>query len=463
MRIANSIPKTLCIGLLALPAVASFAAPTVTSISAGYAHVLFVESDGSMWGMGYTGDGELGQGFVLILTNYPIQILASNVNTVAAGLNHSLFLETDGSLWAMGDNTYGELGDGMIANHYFPEKIVPSGVTTISAGGQFSLYRTVTGHPITTIALWGMGRNIFDELGVGTIYDGTNVPVLCQSTQFILDEVVAFDAGNYSSFVIREDGSLWATGLDSFGELGDGHGITPENPEEIVSNSVLAVSSGTYHTLFIKNDGGLWAMGADKSGQLGDNTNVLHRIPEQVGVNAMAIAAGGAHSLFIKADGSLWGMGSNGVGQVGDGTTIDRHVPVQIVSSNVVAVAAGDQYSLFVKSDGSLWGMGDNTYGQLGDGSFNAQHAPIRIVPPPPSPAITNLTLSGNNVVLSGTNGMSGGTYYTLMSTNMALPRAQWTAIATNVLDADGGFIITAANAANRAAGQQFFIIQLAY
>lgn len=53
-------------------------------------------------------------------------------------------------------------------------------------------------------------------------------------------------------------------------------------------------------------------------------------------------------------------------------------------------------------------------------------------------------------------NGQSGGAYLTLASTNLTLPLNQWTPVATNSLSAYGDFTITATNAVNPNAPQQF-------
>src|ERR1700690_2506426 len=84
---------------------------SVTKIAAGGEHSVFLESDGSLWAMGYNHNGELGDGSNSN-TNRPEQIAILNVTAVAAGYAHTLFLKGDGSLWATGYNGDGELGDG---------------------------------------------------------------------------------------------------------------------------------------------------------------------------------------------------------------------------------------------------------------------------------------------------------------------------------------------------------------
>ena len=79
---------------------------------------------------------------------------------------------------------------------------------------------------------------------------------------------------------------------------------------------------------------------------------------------------------------------------------------------------------------------------------------------PPAQPAITRISLSGGNLVINGTNGVSGQTYYVLSATNLAQPRSQWLPISTNVLNTSGNFTITATNAVNSNVPQAFYILQ---
>ena len=50
--------------------------------------------------------------------------MAGGVTAIAAGYYHSLFLKSDGSLWAMGYNGEGELGDGTTDDINSPEQIL---------------------------------------------------------------------------------------------------------------------------------------------------------------------------------------------------------------------------------------------------------------------------------------------------------------------------------------------------
>lgn len=80
------------------------------------------------------------------------------------------------------------------------------------------------------------------------------------------------------------------------------------------------------------------------------------------------------------------------------------------------------------------------------------------IVYPTIPPGITNFSLSGRNVVINGTNGQAGATYYLLSTTNLTVPRTQWRTLATNVLTA-GNFNFIGTNAITSGSAQQFYML----
>jgi uncharacterized repeat protein (TIGR03803 family) len=100
-------------------------------------------------------------------------------------------------------------------------------------------------------------------------------------------------------------------------------------------------------------------------------------------------------------------------------------------------------------------------FGYLSGFYFGLDGISVEPAQPPGITSIAGISLSGANLVLNGTGGLSGQTYFLLMGTNLAEPFNQWTPVATNVPGADGNFSITATNAANPNAPQRFYILQL--
>jgi len=135
----------------------------------------------------------------------------------------------------------------------------------------------------------------------------------------------------------------------------------------------------------IKSDGSLWAWGNNSQGQLGDGTRDHKDAPVRIGTDTdwKTISTGAYHSLALKADGSLWAWGNNSQGQLGDGTRtysdtgsykrIDhgKDVPTRI-DTGWKAVSAGSGLSLAIERDGSLWAWGGGVHPMAASDSLPA-------------------------------------------------------------------------------------------
>jgi len=198
---------------------------------------------------------------------------------------------------------------------------------------------------------------------------------------YIISGAVA--AGNNHSLALKSDQTVWAWGLNSSGQLGDGTTGNHSTPVQVSSlTSAIAIAAGLNHSLALKADGSVVAWGSNTNGQLGDNSTTQKTSPVSVSglTTAVAIAAGTNHSLALKSDGTVVAWGSNANGQLGDNSTTQRLTPVAVSSlSSVVAIAAGSDHSLALKADGTIVAWGANGSGQLGDGSNTQRLTPVAV------------------------------------------------------------------------------------
>ena len=305
------------------------------------------------------------------------------VATMSAGRQHTAAIGRDRSLWVWGSNTSGQLGDGTRNARDRPVQI---GATmnwgAVSAGGAHTVALGMNG------SLWAWGQNSSGQLGDGT--GGRGIDRL-EPIQIGRDRNWAqISAGASHTLAVRNDGSLWAWGNNSFGQLGDGTTDNRFAPVRIgIDRNWLYVSAGYWHTLAIKTDGTLWAWGRNDEAQLGDGTISNRFAPVQIGfaTDWTSISAGQHHSAAIKLDRSLWVWGSNLSGQLGDGMgyrVSSRHSPNRIEAAmDWNSVSTGQNHTLAIRTDGSLWAWGSNISGQLGDdmedwGSNRFSLTPIR-------------------------------------------------------------------------------------
>ncbi len=76
-----------------------------------------------------------------------------------------------------------------------------------------------------------------------------------------------------------------------------------------------------------------------------------------------------------------------------------------------------------------------------------------------PHPAFGGIQVSGTNLLVEGVNGVKNANYYILESSDLALPLSNWTRLATNEFDPNGGFAFT--NIINANVPKQFYQLQL--
>jgi hypothetical protein len=77
------------------------------------------------------------------------------------------------------------------------------------------------------------------------------------------------------------------------------------------------------------------------------------------------------------------------------------------------------------------------------------------------APGVTGFEVAGASLVFTATNGLSGGTYYVLTSTNLTTPLSQWLPVFTNLLVAGGNFTLTASNTFVPGSPRQFYVLRM--
>lgn len=114
----------------------------IAGISAGYQFAVVLGTDGSVWGWGADGSGQLDKAPTSNPVTRPLELTGMNsgIIQVSAGYDHALALESNGTALAWGDNSAGELGDGSMAAVVGAVPVAGlSSASQVSAGGRFSL------------------------------------------------------------------------------------------------------------------------------------------------------------------------------------------------------------------------------------------------------------------------------------------------------------------------------------
>ncbi|MCI5604818.1 MAG: hypothetical protein MR413_04125, partial [Clostridia bacterium] len=191
------------------------------------------------------------------------------------------------------------------------------------------------------------------------------------------------------------------TTITAYSEKKDGENTYVYVAETVISvgvetadekKSVPMTSSGVTHTVVLKPNGTVWAWGQDSYGQLGDNDSANKAYAVQV-VTAdgplaeiAEVAAGGTHSLALSKTGIVYAWGNNASGQLGIDSSSSKSAvarPIAVPSGRTlpkfVAIAAGENHSVALAEDGSVWAWGANGDGQLGYGDQFTYTYPVEV------------------------------------------------------------------------------------
>jgi alpha-tubulin suppressor-like RCC1 family protein/subtilisin family serine protease len=308
----------------------------------------------------------------------PIWNTSDGVVSIASAswAGHSLLVKPDGTLWVWGSGTSGQLGLGTNYQTVSVPTQIPglSNVVASAAGGSHSLALLTDG------SVWAWGAGTSGQLGLGTtnnVWTPVQIPGL--------SNIVSISAGYAFSVAVDTNGNVWAWGDNSSGQLGNGTTNSTLAPIKLSTISgVSAVSAGAMHTLALKTDGTVRAWGYNSYGQLGDGSTTMRTSPVQTSglTNVRRISAGYLHSLAVKSDGTLWGWGYDNYGQSsGQSGATYRYTPVQVSGiSGVTNMACGLYHTVAVKTNGSVWAWGENSYGQLGNGSMTNSYSPVQVL-----------------------------------------------------------------------------------
>ena len=308
----------------------------VTQFSASHSNSLALLSDGTVWVW-----GELGR---LKYGRTPVQVSGlTGIAQVAAGWIHSLALKSDGTVWAWGTNAYGQLGDGTKTNRSTPIQTSSlTGVVQVSLGYNYSLALKSDG------TVWEWGGEI-------------KTPVQVSG----LTGVVQVSLGYNHSLALKSDGTVWAWGSNGRGKLGDGTNAKfRDTPVQVVGlTGGTQVSAGAEHSLALLSDGSLWAWGDNSIGQLGGGTNVGYKnVPVQVVAvkEATMISAGGYHSL---SDG--YGEPSNTQVFVSNVTLVYGQISLSATLQDMNSVALPNEPVAFTLNGVSVGTANTNASGKV--------------------------------------------------------------------------------------------------
>lgn len=223
-------------------------------IDLGGSFTMLIKKDASLWATGFNAYGQLGVSDTKRRESFTATNLTSDVIAVSAGYDHSLALKKDGTVWGAGYGYVGALGEKALGAEVSSFVQIASDVKAIAAGENHSLLLKNDG------TVYASGLNENGALGLGHIKETKVFSQSVEASGTSLKDVTALAAGNGSSYALKADGTLWAAGLNNYGQLGTGDEEDRTSFIQVAS-SVKSMSAGRYHCVVVTKDDKVKAYG----------------------------------------------------------------------------------------------------------------------------------------------------------------------------------------------------------
>ncbi|KAH9253191.1 hypothetical protein BASA81_008873 [Batrachochytrium salamandrivorans] len=204
--------------------------------------------------------------FANVVRNVPLNItLPGGIQSISMGEKHACILEVGGKLYCMGLNADGQLGTGNIADQAAPIQVVglaAENIVSVACGA----YHTCAVNATGAMFCWGYSPN--GQLGNPTITADSPNPVQVAG---ITSGAASTWTGIYNSFVLMQNGTVWAFGQDQYGVFGTGS--TGAKTVPIVYgkgvSGVVEIRGGYLTTCVLLQNDQVKCTGYSQYGQLG--------------------------------------------------------------------------------------------------------------------------------------------------------------------------------------------------
>jgi hypothetical protein len=251
-----------------------------------------VDDNGTLrlYSFGYNDQGQVGNDTLATdaftpfehtsMINKPIRVIR---NAIGAGVSHTFVITEDGEAWATGWNFNGFLSSGNTSDITTLTRCMFDAATPVTGAVDIRSFIAIGSYSASYLlrddgTVWACGANADNILGIGTGFSSPiryYTPVLTAPNK-PLTGIVKIKVSALGLAALDDQGNVWITGKNNDGYWGNGQSAAAQNTAfATVKQSGIKdmwfsrAANGYQAAWWLKTDNTLWASGGDHYNQLG--------------------------------------------------------------------------------------------------------------------------------------------------------------------------------------------------
>lgn len=246
----------------------------IVKIASGVDHLVMLSSEGQIWTMGNSEQGQLGRinekfahrggrrGLMSLLKPEPVRVnfrtKITGFKDIWAGSYNTVARAEEDQIMVMGLNNYAQLAlpTTKALSFFMPQlskEMTKLAWNCVAIGQHHVIAVEQSGQ------VYALGRKEYGRLGLGEDGDDATIPTLIQGGDIEDTKCLEVACGTAVSYAVTEAGDCLAWGFGANGQLGTGEEEDVWAPLRMVGKhlkdkKVLVVSSGGQHTVIIAKD-----------------------------------------------------------------------------------------------------------------------------------------------------------------------------------------------------------------
>jgi len=290
-------------------------------LSAGDSHTAALAESGQVyiWGTFRDSSGPIGLIDSMKIEKTPVKVLTDvHIAKIVSGSDHLVMLGSDGQIWTMGNSEQGQLGR---VNEKFAHRggrrglmaLLRPEMVRVNFRSKISGFKDVWAGSYNTVArtdgdqIVVMGLNNYSQLALPTT-KGLSFFMPYHSKEMTPRSWRNIAIGQHHAICLEEDGKVYALGRQEYGRLGLGEGgsdaIVPSHVTSLESECI-EVACGTAVSYAVTEKGECLAWGMGTNGQLGTGEEDDVYEPTKMkgkqleGKKVLVVSSGGQHTVLI--------------------------------------------------------------------------------------------------------------------------------------------------------------------